>query len=252
MARAEVVGRCCTSRWRLRSAESRHLSRHARYRRGRCARRRRLGTRAVRCRVDGGPLRGVVRSQCRLWRAAGRGPRGTSYAIYRQCVGSPEAKPEAAKIFAALAAIDFFPGEARGQADAALQEFELAANRVLSPDEPHAITRSISTRRIADYQGRTWATRRRPWVDRLACAWLIRRFIDDKAVIMWLDTPRTTSAEGARFRLRRRRVQPRRFARHLRGDADELSSRDSGADASRRAGALPRRWRNTATRSLRR
>ena len=93
------------------------------------------------------------------------------------------------KSFAALAAIDFFPGEARGQADAALQEFELAANRVLSPDEPHAITRSISTRRIADYQGRTWATRRRPWVDRLACAWLIRRFIDDKAVIMWLDTP---------------------------------------------------------------
>ena len=31
------------------------------------------------------------------------------------------------KSFAALAAIDFFPGEARGQADAALQEFELAA-----------------------------------------------------------------------------------------------------------------------------
>jgi hypothetical protein len=31
------------------------------------------------------------------------------------------------------------------------------------------------------HQGRTWATRRRLWVDRVASAWLIRRFIDRKA-----------------------------------------------------------------------
>src|SRR5690606_10116625 len=37
--------------------------------------------------------------------------------------------------------------------------------------------------------GRIWATRRRPWVDRLASAWLIRRFIDPQAQILWLDSP---------------------------------------------------------------
>ena len=39
------------------------------------------------------------------------------------------------------------------------------------------------------YQSRTWATRKDPWVDRLASAWLIRRFIDPAARFVWLDRP---------------------------------------------------------------
>ena len=39
---------------------------------------------------------------------------------------------------------------------------------------------------VADFQGRLWATRERPWVDRLASAWLIRRFVDPQARIQWL------------------------------------------------------------------
>ena len=38
-----------------------------------------------------------------------------------------------------------------------------------------------------DYQGRIWATRSRPWIDRLASAWLIRRFIDCDAHFLWLE-----------------------------------------------------------------
>jgi hypothetical protein len=34
-----------------------------------------------------------------------------------------------------------------------------------------------------------WATRQRPWVDRLASAWLIRRFIDPQARLLWLASP---------------------------------------------------------------
>ena len=41
-----------------------------------------------------------------------------------------------------------------------------------------------------DYRSRTWATRARPWVDRLASAWLIKRFIDPKARIVWLKDPK--------------------------------------------------------------
>jgi hypothetical protein len=103
------------------------------------------------------------------------------------------------KTFAGIAAIDFFGGEAQRQADAALQELELAATRALAPDEPHAVRSAITPLRIADYKGRVWATRRRPWVDRLACAWLIRRFIDRKARIVWLAKPKDCRAKAIGF-----------------------------------------------------
>ena len=55
-------------------------------------------------------------------------------------------------------------------------------------------------------QRRTWATRRPLWADRLACAWLIRRFIDSEATLLWLDKgaacPESAIGfgfEGARF-----------------------------------------------------
>jgi len=48
---------------------------------------------------------------------------------------------------------------------------------------------AIPRLRIEDYRGRTWTTRPRPFVDRLACAWLIRRFIDADATIRYADQP---------------------------------------------------------------
>lgn len=103
------------------------------------------------------------------------------------------------KTFTALAAIDFFAGEAQKQTDAALQELEIAANRALAPDEPHAVRSSIKRLRVEDYKQRLWATRRRPWVDRLACAWLIRRFIDRKARFVWLAKPKDCPAKAIGF-----------------------------------------------------
>ncbi|WP_240348145.1 chromate resistance protein ChrB domain-containing protein [Methylomonas sp. EFPC1] len=93
------------------------------------------------------------------------------------------------KAFTSLSAIDFFPGEAQQQTETALRQLELAIARLLSPDEPHPIEGAITLLSIADFQGKTWATRQRPWVDRLACAWLIRRFIDPQAHLLWLPSP---------------------------------------------------------------
>jgi hypothetical protein len=90
------------------------------------------------------------------------------------------------RAFVQLVAIDFYPGEAQRQAEAALLELEVSARRALSPGEPHPVAGAIPARKIADYRGRVWATRARPWVDRLASAWLIRRFIDADARILWL------------------------------------------------------------------
>lgn len=95
------------------------------------------------------------------------------------------------KAFGALVEIDFFPAEAQRQTQAALHRLELALARTLSPDEPHNVhgdATDIAPRNPAEFSGCVWATRRRPWVDRLACAWLIRRFIDPQAQLMWLDS----------------------------------------------------------------
>lgn len=90
------------------------------------------------------------------------------------------------KSFAHIVTTDFFPAEAQRQAEASLRELELACACVLSPDEPHAREGQIVRLQVADFQGRLWATRERPWVDRLASAWLIRRFIDRQTRIQWL------------------------------------------------------------------
>jgi hypothetical protein len=93
------------------------------------------------------------------------------------------------KAFDQLVVIDFFPGEAQRQAREALEEFERQAAQWLSPGEPQAAERAITRLDRADYQHRLWATRARPWVDRMASAWLIRRFIDPDARFLWLRAP---------------------------------------------------------------
>jgi hypothetical protein len=91
--------------------------------------------------------------------------------------------------YEALRAIDFFPGEATRRAAAHWSDFAGLVDTVLSPDEPHAADGAIRRLDRNAYQGRTWATRRHLWVDRVASAWLIRRFIDPKARFVWLDRP---------------------------------------------------------------
>ncbi len=93
------------------------------------------------------------------------------------------------KQLTAIADIDFFAGEAQRQAEASLRELEILAAREVSPDEPYSVDGLISPLSISQYKGRIWATRRRPWVDRLASAWLIRRFIDKDAQLLWLESP---------------------------------------------------------------
>lgn len=62
-----------------------------------------------------------------------------------------------------------------------------------------------------DARGRTvWVTRERPKIDRIACPWLIRRFIDPRAVILYVEAAEVANVadrfaaapfdvEGARF-----------------------------------------------------
>ena len=91
--------------------------------------------------------------------------------------------------FEALRAIDFFPGDASSEAEAEWADLNQRIARALSPDEPHETDREVQRLDARLYLGRVWATRRRPWVDRVASAWLIRRFIDPQARFQWLARP---------------------------------------------------------------
>lgn len=89
----------------------------------------------------------------------------------------------------AIRMIDYFPSDFSALADAAWMDFVHVAETMLSPGEPQAMEAAIKRLDSRDYQGRLWATRSRPWVDRVASAWLIQRFIDHKARLLWLATP---------------------------------------------------------------
>jgi hypothetical protein len=86
----------------------------------------------------------------------------------------------------AIIARDFFPAASRKQIEGALADAEVALNARFSPDEPHSAAHQIHRRDPKAYRGRTWATRERLWIDRVASAWFIRRFIDPRARFVWL------------------------------------------------------------------
>jgi hypothetical protein len=82
---------------------------------------------------------------------------------------------------------DYFPGKAREQIESALADAQSALDARFSLDEPQPGGDKIKRLDAKAYQGRTWATRKRLWIDRVASAWLIRRFIDRQARFVWLE-----------------------------------------------------------------
>jgi hypothetical protein len=94
-----------------------------------------------------------------------------------------------ARAYEAIRQIDFFPNEASTLAAAQWRDFAAAIEAIQSPGEPQASGGNIPRRDPAQYQGRLWATRQHLWVDRVASAWLIQRFIDPHARFAWLESP---------------------------------------------------------------
>ncbi len=57
----------------------------------------------------------------------------------------------------------------------------------LSPSKTDVV--ALPSLSINDYKNKRWVTRPRPHVDRLSCAWFIRRFINKNAKIRYSNTP---------------------------------------------------------------
>ncbi|MBI5101413.1 MAG: chromate resistance protein [Nitrospirae bacterium] len=54
----------------------------------------------------------------------------------------------------------------------------------------------IRSRKLNEYQRKMWVTRKRPFIDRMASAWLISRFIDKKAAFDFIDDNNEDAAGG--------------------------------------------------------
>ncbi|CAK0763272.1 Protein ChrB [Gammaproteobacteria bacterium] len=93
---------------------------------------------------------------------------------------------QARKDLNVIAATDFFPDASLDSARQALINAERRLTGQYAPDEPASTVGSVPRLELRDYQSRQWATRARLWVDRVASAWLIRRFIDREARFLWL------------------------------------------------------------------
>jgi hypothetical protein len=111
--------------------------------------------------------------------------RGLSAELERDGVASPERKAEAKgqivrlrRRYSELSTIDFFSATGRMTVEGLLSDLErrLAETAAGEPAED-AKVKNIP----GDLTGKTWVTRRGVHVDRIACAWLIRRFIDPEA-----------------------------------------------------------------------
>src|SRR5262245_4644003 len=94
------------------------------------------------------------------------------------------------RAFEELVQIDFYPGHAHLQAKEAMAALESEIQTLYSDGEPHASRKKVRRLDPAKYRDRVWATRKDLWVDRIASAWLIKRFIDRNARFVWIERPR--------------------------------------------------------------
>jgi hypothetical protein len=92
-----------------------------------------------------------------------------------------------------IARVDFFDSPYGRQVTSRLRQLRQS----FASEQPSVS--KFPTAALAVYRDRTWVTRPRPHVDRLACAWFIRRFIHPKAVIRYSTHPQS---DEVRFDMR--------------------------------------------------
>lgn len=99
----------------------------------------------------------------------------------------------------ALIEIDYYPDETQVQAADKLSPLELLTAGFDEANAPRAIHAEIQGLAKENYQNKTWAIRKRPWIDRLSSAWLIKTFIDTSPAFICLETPTDCPKDAIRF-----------------------------------------------------
>ena len=115
-------------------------------------------------------LASACRAACRLYYAA-------SLARSTRWTGAISIGADVARLrkrTGEIGAIDFFGAPGRLPAEASIDAVEARLRRAeKASDTPKP--------KVEKYRGRTWVTRKNVHIDRIASAWLVRRFVDTKA-----------------------------------------------------------------------
>jgi hypothetical protein len=90
-------------------------------------------------------------------------------------------------------AIDFFGAKGRMIVEGLLSEIEGRLTEAETLDQKDQPTAQGD---LADLMGKTWVTRKGVHVDRIACAWLIRRFVDPEARFEFVSVKDYTAEPG--------------------------------------------------------
>ena len=88
------------------------------------------------------------------------------------------------KEFRNISEVDFFAAPKAHVAESLLDRLEKPARSKIA---------QATRLQASQFQRRTWVTRPRPEIDRVACAWLIREFIDPKATFKFAAEPESTA-----------------------------------------------------------
>lgn len=90
------------------------------------------------------------------------------------------------KEFEDIRKVDFFVSKSGNALKKRLANLQAEINKLSALKAKTQIS-AITPRRIENYKGKTWITRKRPFVDRMASAWLIKRSIDKNALFRFID-----------------------------------------------------------------
>jgi len=80
---------------------------------------------------------------------------------------------------------DFFSSPAGEAVNKRLQQFQSGLKGLDKAGSGEVTT--VSQKRAETYQDRVWITRKKPFVDRMASGWLIKKFIDPKATFKFIE-----------------------------------------------------------------
>lgn len=98
--------------------------------------------------------------------------------------------------FSAIERIDYFGSAGRDRVVTLLERFEKHLSERAQRPAP---TAAAGTTEVAAYRQRLWVTRPRPGVDRMASAWLIRRFVDPEARFGFMSDRASLPSEAVPF-----------------------------------------------------
>jgi hypothetical protein len=109
--------------------------------------------------------------------------RKSAVAGTREAVAGPLAVSK--KTFEDIQGRDFFSSPLGRETGKRIRSLETAFSVLQEPDTAKAAP--LARKDLKAYRRKVWVTRKRPFIDRMAAAWLIRRFLDPEARFRFID-----------------------------------------------------------------